>query len=106
MLQCHLGLSCSVALPWGYLHPPSWEDILGWAIQENPMWVPRDHSRDGVPTHLVVLIGAVALGGQVSHPLQQVLQLLLTVPELVLHPAGLDRIILESEREEQPWWGK
>ena len=24
--QCHLGLSCSTALPWGHLHPPSWED--------------------------------------------------------------------------------
>lgn len=26
--QCHLGLSCSMALPWGHLHPPSWEDSL------------------------------------------------------------------------------
>lgn len=104
--QCHRGLSCSVAFPWGHLHPPSWEDGLGWAIQESPMWVPKDHSRDGAPVHLVVLVGAVLVWGQVSHPLHQVLQLLRTVLELLLHAPGLDRIVLESEREEPPWWGK
>jgi len=30
------GLSCSMALPWGHLHPLSWEDGLGWAIRGSP----------------------------------------------------------------------
>lgn len=103
--QCHLGLSCFMALPWGHLHPPSQEDGWGWAIRESPVGLPKDQSRDGAPMHLIVLVGAVPVRGQVSRLLHQVLQLLLTVLELLLNSPGLDRIILQSERE-QPWWGK
>lgn len=68
------------------------------------MGVPKDHSRDGAPTHLVVLIEAV--GKQIGCLLHQVLQLLPTALELLLHILGLDGLVLESEREQSPWRGK
>lgn len=71
-----------------------------------PHMGPKDHIRDGAPKHLIVLVRAVTVGGQVGHPLHQVLQLLLTVLELLLHSPGLERIVLGSEREQPPWWGK
>lgn len=62
------------------------------------MRVPKDPSRDGDPTYLVALIEDVTVRGQVGRPLCQVLQLLLAVLELPLHPPRHERIILETER--------
>lgn len=54
--QCHLGLSYARALPWGLFHPSGWEGSLGWAIWDSRVWLPKDHSWNGTPTHLLVLI--------------------------------------------------
>lgn len=58
---------------------------------------PRDQTRDRAPAHLIVLIRAVAGGRQGGHPLHQVLQLLLAVLQLLIHPLQLDGDILGPE---------